>query len=608
MVLTLTTACSLLVDTDMRGDEPVTGGLVSPQPSARDLGPGDIINRWLRDAATGGVDMGRGGVGGEPAGAGLGGAGPGGAEAGAEFRPCVIRAERCNGRDDDCDGRSDEDFAGLGEPCTVGVGACRVEGQLACGETEANLSCRGSALTASDERCDEVDNDCDGVIDEGVSGCCSDGSVRVCGLDLGRCTSGEQRCLDGSWSLCDGIAPEAERCDSADNDCDGLNDEGLLNACGQCGEVPIESCDGADNDCDGVIDEGVTNACGSCGSPPVELCDGRDNDCDGETDEGLLNRCQACGELPSEACNAIDDDCDGLTDEALTGEPCTVGLGACRQTGVERCQRGSFSCGVSPGAPSAEGCDGVDNDCDGQIDEGGICVELCNGLDEDDDGLVDEGVLNACGACGELPVESCDGQDNDCDGETDEGLLNACGQCGAVPVERCDGQDNDCDGETDEGVLNACGSCGAPPAELCNNQDDDCDGSVDEAFPQLGQSCSVGLGVCLRSGTNICLQDEMICYAFPGTGRPEEACSEPDTGCCDGLDNDCDGAVDEHIDFDSEIKHCGTCDNWCVGRSDRCIAGECSCGAQGICCSPVDDPMCRNFLCQVGQCRPFSFP
>jgi hypothetical protein len=146
------------------------------------------------------------------------------------------------------------------------------------------------------------------------------------------------------------------------------------------------------------------------------------------------------------------------------------------------------ACGTCGDAPQ-EVCDGEDNNCDGQVDEGvlnacGSCgdvpTEVCDGKDNNCDGQVDEGVLNACGTCGDAPLEVCDGEDNNCDGQVDEGVLNACGSCGDVPQEVCDGEDNNCDGQVDEGVLNACGACGDVPLEVCDGEDNDCDGEIDE--------------------------------------------------------------------------------------------------------------------------------
>ena len=182
-------------------------------------------------------------------------------------------------------------------------------------------------------------------------------------------------------------------------------------------------------------------------------------------------------------------------------------------------------------APSEEICDGIDNDCDGEIDEGGVCQsacepspEICDGIDNDCDGEIDED--GVCGAC--APSEEiCDGIDNDCDGEIDEG--GVCGAC-EPSEEICDGIDNDCDGEIDED-----GVCGEkiedciPSPEICDGIDNDCDGMVDEG------------GVCGGENSNDCI---------------------PSPEVCDGIDNDCNGEIDEG----------GVCDDFvgCDPRDPLC--------------------------------------
>ena len=182
-----------------------------------------------------------------------------------------------------------------------------------------------------------------------------------------------------------------------------------------------ETCDGQDNDCDGEVDEGVTEPCSS-------VCGGGVRQCL----NGTFGACSA-REPVEELCNRLDDDCDGTPDEDFNlDEPCMVGEGECARRGTPACNPdGTVRCEGDAGAPTNERCDGLDNDCNGLVDDpfggGAPCfagqgecqrsgLTLCR-LDS-----MGEEVLYCSEAAGQPQEEICgDGLDNDCDGMVDDG-------------------------------------------------------------------------------------------------------------------------------------------------------------------------------------------
>ncbi len=130
----------------------------------------------------------------------------------------------------------------------------------------------------ADELCDGLDNNCDLQVDEECD--CSDGETKRCGSsEEGECSYGIQTCnINGAWAVCVGnVEPVDEICDDLDNNCDGTTDEGITRDCSNnCGagleeciagiwrncdapQVEMERCDGEDNDCDSVVDNDCIN-------------------------------------------------------------------------------------------------------------------------------------------------------------------------------------------------------------------------------------------------------------------------------------------------------------------------------------------------------------
>ena len=211
--------------------------------------------------------------------------------------------EICNGKDDDCDGKVDEN---LTRSCGKSTGVCS-PGTETCTMGQWG-SCQGGSSGGS-ETCNNKDDDCDGMVDENLT--------RSCGSSTGACMPGTETCSAGRWGTCQGgTTPSTEMCnDQVDSDCNGANSNGC-----PCAYTGLQQ---------GVCRTATRDANGSCQQPAgyeqteTSCSDGTDNDCDGWIDKNDTDCQSASQKIAGQSC--------GKDSQCLSGK--------CAQlwTGRKRC-------------------------------------------------------------------------------------------------------------------------------------------------------------------------------------------------------------------------------------------------------------------------------
>ncbi len=394
------------------------------------------------------------------------------------------------------------DASGSGGEAAGGNGATTAIGGSggASGECATDLACEAklpptNPAACAEAKCDLVLKKCNFVAKDKDGDGHAAAQCTAAGsgaIDTGDdCDDDDKTSYPGAWDgPPDPGAGKPDTCDTKDNDCDGSADNQKVG--GQSCTCNPSQPPKCNQDEIGVAIPGL-----DASKDGVGICKLGQSECV----NGVVGKCiGAVGPAGAETCNGADDDCDGQMDEGNpgSGTACaSAQQGECGP-GKTNCQGGKLVC-VPNLKPAAEICDGKDNNCDGAVDEGmgqtscskGECAKTVpNCLN---------GQPQVC-VPGNPGTEQCDGKDNDCDGTTDEDISpSPCDNGKKGRCKACGSQ-----GACVSGVLQACDApTGKAPANVFSTSpstndcgettwDLSCDGNVEKEYPSVeGSACSL---------------------------------------------------------------------------------------------------------------------